>query len=313
MSTHLITWESWALAEEADRRFRKILLAVAIPVIALALLFTFWVLEVKKQEPPTYNGSRFAELVAEQQPPGEVAPPEQPKPAKQDQPKKPQEAPKQAVQKPQPTPVPQPTAREKAEKEMKVFDQLNDLRDQKLNLDNQVTTSTPTLSSRGGIGSSASAESIANSAAATSGNGFGGSGSYTSQQSGTGLGSRRTGSVQSPVGFGRDIGKAGANGKVDNSRTLAEIQEVFDRNKGSLISIYNRQQRENAGMGDGSVVIRISIAPDGSVTDCAVVSSTFHDPDFERKIVERIKLFRFQAKSVPPFTYGSYPIQFHPM
>jgi len=310
--SHLILWESWALSEEADRRFRRILLFVAIPAIILAALITIFQLTIKKTEATTYNGSRYAELVTEQ-PVGEQAPPEQPKPAPENKPEKPQQAPKQAVQKPTPTPVPQPTAREKAQKEMKVFDQLNDLRDQKLNLDNQVVTATPTLSSRGGIGSSASAESIANSAAATSGNGFGGSGSYTSTQSGTGLGNRRTGAVQSPVGFGRDVSKAGANGKVDNSRTLAEIQEVFDRNKGPLISIYNRQQRENANMGDGSITIRLTIAPDGSVTDCAVVSSTFHDPDFERKIVERIKLFHFQAKSVPPFTYGSYPIQFHPM
>ncbi len=309
--SHLITWESWALAEEADRRFRRILLFVAVPIIALALLITFWVLETKKAEPPSYNGSRYAELVA-QQPPGEQAPPEQPKPAPENKPEKPQQAPKQAVQKPQPTPVPQPTAREKAEKEMKVFDQLNDLRDQKLNLDNQVVTATPTLNSRGGIGAS-SAESIANSAAATSGNGFGGAGSYTSSQSGTGLGSRRTGAVNSPVGFGHNPGLAGANGKVADARSLAEIQEVFDRNKGPLTSIYNREARGNASMGEGKLVIRLTIPPDGPVTDCTVGPSSSNHPGFQPKIRERILLFRFQAKNVPPFTYGSYPIEFHPM
>ncbi|HZR34614.1 MAG TPA: TonB family protein [Nevskia sp.] len=310
--SHLITWESWALAEEADRRFRRILLFVAIPAIIIAVLVTIFQMEVKKTEQTSYNGSRYAELVAEQ-PPGEQAPPEQPKPAPENKPEKPQQAPKQAVQKPQPTPVPQPSAREKAEKEMKVFDQLNDLRDQKLNLDNQVVTATPTLNSKGGIGAASSAESIANSAAATSGNGFGGAGSYTSSQSGTGLGSRRTGAVNSPVGFGHNPGLAGANGKVADARSLAEIQEVFDRNKGPLTSIYTRESRANPNMGDGKLVIRLTIAPDGSVTDCTVVSSSFNDPDFERKIRERILLFRFQAKNVPPFTYGSYPIEFHPM
>jgi len=310
-----IRWESWALSAEADRRFRRILLIVGIPAVILAILLSIFQMESKKADEGTFNGARYAELVAQQ--PGEVAPPEQPKPAQKDNQEKPQPAaPPKPTQKPTPVEKPTPSARETAQKtqEMKVIqDQLQDLRDQNLNTLSDQPLVSSTITSKGGIGGSASGEAIAQSAAANSGNGIGGSGSVTSTQSGTGLGSRRTGTVQSPLGFGHDISKAGANGKVDNGRNIQEIQEIFDRNKGSLTSIYNRAARENSSMGEGKLVVKLTIAPDGSVTQCSVVSSSFNDPDFERKIVERILLFKFQAKNVPPFTYASYPIEFHPM
>ena len=62
-----------------------------------------------------------------------------------------------------------------------------------------------------------------------------------------------------------------------------------------------------------TITISITIAPDGSVTACSVVSSSFNNPDFEQKLRQRIMLFHFLPKAVPPFTYGTYPIDFHPM
>ncbi len=311
---HLIRWESWALSEEADRRFRRIVLIVGIPVLILAILVSIFQMETKKTENTTFNGSRYVEMVAQQ--PGEVAPPEQPKPAaKNDQQKPQQAAPPKPQQKPVPTPVPQPSARELAQKtqEMKVIqDQLQDLRDQNLNTLSDQPLVSSTITSKGGIGG-ASAEAIAQSAAANSGNGIGGSGSVTSTQSGTGLGNRRTGSVSSPLGFGRDVSKAGANGLVNNGRTIQEVQEIFDRNKGGFNSIYNRAARENPNISAGQVVVHLVIAPDGSVTQCTVISSSFNDPDFEAKVLQRIKLLNFGAKNVPPFDVAHYPINFQPM
>jgi outer membrane biosynthesis protein TonB len=311
--SHLITWESWALSEEADRRFRRIAGIVAIPAILLALLFTFWQLTEVKTPPPEYNGTQTVSLLAEQQPPaGEVAPPEQPKPAQEKHQEKQQQAPKRDVVKPQPVQPPQPTAREKAQKEInKAFDQLNDLRDQNLNaLNDQVLTNTPTLSSHGGVGG-ASAESIANSAAANSGGGIGGAGSYTSTQSGTGLGSRQTGVVSSKLGGGSP--HIGTNGKVDNGRNIGQVQEVFDRNQQSFYSIYNRAARADSSIAEGRIVVHLVIAPDGSVTSVSLVSSTFNNPDFEGKVMQRIRLLNFGAKSVPPFDVAHYPIDFRPM
>jgi outer membrane biosynthesis protein TonB len=311
--SHLITWESWALSEEADRRFRRVVAIVAIPAILLALLFTFWELAEVKTPPPEYNGTQTVSLLAEQQPPaGEVAPPEQAKPAQEKHQEKKQEAPKREVVKPQPVQPPQPTAKEKAQKEInKAFDQLNDLRDQNLNaLDNQVLTNTPTLSSHGGVGGG-SAESIANSAAANSGGGLGGGGSYTSTQGGTGLGNRQTGVVSSRIGGGSP--HIGNNGKVDQGRSMSEINEVFDRNKGGFTAIFNREQRQNADLGAGEIVVHLVIAPDGSVTSCSLVSSSYNNPSFEEKILARVRMLNFGSKSVPPFDVAHYPIHIQPM
>lgn len=314
MTVQAIRWETWALSEEADRRFRKIFAAVAIPALIIAALITIFQLEVKKTETSQYNGTEYVELQAPQ---GEQTPaPEQPKPAQENKPKT-EEAPRPAQKvQPQVKPVPTQSAREVAQKtqEMQAIqDQLSDLRNQNLSA---VTTQTPlengVIASKGGVGGGSAAD-IAASAAATSGNGIGGAGSVTSTQSGTGLGTRRTGSVQSPVGFGHGQAKPGQGDHENGARSLGEIQEMFDRNKGALTAIYNREARDNPNMGDGQITVTLTIAPDGSVTSCTVLSSSYNDPDFEHKIAQRIMLFRFQPKNVPAFTLPRYKIEIHPM
>jgi len=47
------------------------------------------------------------------------------------------------------------------------------------------------------------------------------------------------------------------------------------------------------------------------VTDCRLVSSELHEPDLERKLVARVKLFRFEAKDVEAIT-TTKPIDFFP-
>ena len=58
-------------------------------------------------------------------------------------------------------------------------------------------------------------------------------------------------------------------------------------------------------------MLRLSIAPTGQVTMCEVVSSELGDPDLERKLVQRIKLFRFEARDVEAIT-TTKPIDFFP-
>ena len=94
-------------------------------------------------------------------------------------------------------------------------------------------------------------------------------------------------------------------------RTLEEIQLVFDRNKASFYSMFNRALRENPDL-RGKVVVRLTIAPNGSVTACELVSSELGDPDLEQKVIQRVKLLNFGAKNVPEFTYPNYPIVFLP-
>ena len=55
----------------------------------------------------------------------------------------------------------------------------------------------------------------------------------------------------------------------------------------------------------------MTIAPSGEVTECRVVSSDLGDADLERKLVARVKMFRFEARDVAPMT-TTKPIEFFP-
>ena len=85
---------------------------------------------------------------------------------------------------------------------------------------------------------------------------------------------------------------------------------MFDRNKGAIYALYNRALRQNPSL-EGKVVLRLTIAPNGSVTACEVVSSELGDPDLEQKLVQRVLLFQFEARDVEAIT-TTKPIDFFP-
>jgi TonB family protein len=62
---------------------------------------------------------------------------------------------------------------------------------------------------------------------------------------------------------------------------------------------------------EGKLVLRLTIAPSGEVTFCEIVSSELEDSELERKLVQRVKLFRFEAKDVEAIT-TTKPIDFFP-
>lgn len=86
---------------------------------------------------------------------------------------------------------------------------------------------------------------------------------------------------------------------------------MFDRNKASFYSMFNRALRDRPDL-RGKVVVKLTIAPSGAVTACELVSSELGDPDLERKVVQRVLLLNFGAKNVPEYTYPNYPIVFLP-
>lgn len=323
MSAQSIQWQSWDLAAESDRRFRRLVLIVGVPLLIIGIVIPFLELVGLTRGGGTLTGSRYVELLPEQ--PAPVAEKvEEPKPAEEDQPE-----PEEAKAQPEPKPTPKPEippdvqqqraverARETASRSgvMAFADQLQALHtgvaaierpDQALN----------SLDTAGGSSSAADSRVFEQSAAASSG-GIGsptGTGATRRTQAGTGLGERRTTVVESPVGFGQDRTRPGQGGdKLIAGRTLEEIQLVFDRNKGAITAIYNRAARENPNLGAGKITISLTIAPNGSVTECKLVNSTFNDPELERKIVQRVMLMNFGAKDVPAYTYPNYPIHFLP-
>ena len=74
--------------------------------------------------------------------------------------------------------------------------------------------------------------------------------------------------------------------------------------------MYNRALRDNAQL-QGKVVVELTISPEGEVTACRIVSSDLKDEELERKLIARIKLFRFDARDVAPIT-TTKPIDFFP-
>ena len=94
------------------------------------------------------------------------------------------------------------------------------------------------------------------------------------------------------------------------SRTREEVELVFDSNKSAIYALYSRALREKPAL-QGKVVLEVTIAPSGAVTECRVVSSELNDPDLERKLVARVRMFRFEARDVAVMT-TTKPIEFFP-
>jgi len=78
----------------------------------------------------------------------------------------------------------------------------------------------------------------------------------------------------------------------------------------AIYAIYSRALRHNPAL-QGKVVLEVTIAPSGDVTDVRIVSSDLGDPELERKLVARVRMFKFDARDVAPMT-TSKPIDFFP-
>lgn len=323
-----IRWDGYEFAEDADRRFRHLLLLIALPFLLIALFSVIYRVEDQKAGGGTYLAPATVELVAA---PDAVKAEEveEPAPAKEDSKEQPQESAPKVAEKPvdvkkpavaEPTPTPVETARDVAKRSgvLAFADQLSDLRNKGDALSSDAI-SPNVLSSRGaasnaGAASGGGSESAALAAAASGSSGIGGAGTagVSRTQSGQGLGKRRATNIESPVGFGRDASKAGEGGsKGKSGRSLDEIQLTFDRAQGSFYAMYIRALRENPGL-SGKVVLSVTIASSGKVTSASIVSSELGDPELERKIIARVMLLDFGPKDVPSFTYPNYPIRFQP-
>ncbi len=292
-------YRSFELAWEADpddqRRFRRMVLIGLLLVFLFGIVLPFISLP-KSSAGPEEVPPRLAQLMKE-----EVKPP----------PPKPQ--PKIEKPKAEPTPSPQPKpvdTRKKMENTaaMKAIkDELADLRDQvdTSQLRNKQLSSAvekDARSERSLITSKVGAGS-AGIVSANSSRGFG---------SGAGaLSDHTTVGVTSGIAAGAAQNRAtriGNSGKA--SRSQEEIELVFDKNKGAIYALYTRAMREKADL-QGKLVLQLTIAPSGEVTDCQMISSELNDPDLEHKIIARVKLFRFEAKDVEPIT-AKKTIEFFP-
>jgi outer membrane biosynthesis protein TonB len=98
---------------------------------------------------------------------------------------------------------------------------------------------------------------------------------------------------------------------VSPSRSLAEIQQTFDKNKRPFFNLFHSYARKER-VGAGKIEVSITIAPDGTVTDCHIVSTAYDSHSLNEAVVAEVKKLNFGARNVPEFTYSRYPINVLP-
>jgi TonB family protein len=94
-------------------------------------------------------------------------------------------------------------------------------------------------------------------------------------------------------------------------RSEEEIQEILDRNKGAMYTLYNRELRKDTTL-QGKIVMRITIAPKGNVTRCVILSSELGSTSLEQQLIALIKRIDFGNKPGVPAVTTKVPIEFFP-
>jgi TonB family protein len=304
----------WTTGQSQDRKFQRLLGIIFLVCAVLSIVWPF--IPVPERDPFDVEEipPRIAQLLLEEKPLPPPPPPvveEEPEPEPEvDDPEPEQVVEKEPEPEPEPEPVPdrEEVAREQAQAALMPFaEDLADLVDNELldqvADDRELTASVGEAerNERSMITSKVGAASGGINTAAMSRN-----------TGGTGIAGRSTTRVASPVaGIGQAGGgasRSGSSGKASRSRE--EIELVFDKNKGAIFALYNRALRRDPSL-EGKLVLRLTIDPNGTVSFCEVVSSELGDEDLERKLVQRIKLFRFEAKDVEAIT-TTKPIDFFP-
>ena len=286
----------WTPSEAEERLFRRIAGAT------IGLFIAFGIVIPLLPQPPVVQplepeeAQQIVEFILTQPKPPPIEAP------------KPIEMPKSQTKVPVARVVPKPDPRKKAAESglVALADQLADLRDMDVDRDvkdtplnagvgDKTRVDRTILTARVGTNSGGIAVSRASS-------GFGGGS--------TGLKGNSTARVASPVAVSSapEATRSGKSGKA--SRTREEIELVFDKNKSAIYALYSRALRDNPGL-QGKVVLEMTIAPSGEVTQCRVISSELGDPELERKLVARVKMFRFESRDVATMT-TTKPIEFFP-
>jgi protein TonB len=311
----------WTTGELEQERLRKILRASFGALLVLSLVLSFLPLPQQSADEVQEIPPRLARLVVERQAP----PPPPPPPVVREEPVEPppivqperveperRPEPERVVENEPPPPVDTTAqARERARSAgvMQFASQLSALR-------TNADAAANRLERTGAVG-------VGNEAAATEralitsrvGAASGGinTAALSRNTGGGGLGGRATTQVESPVEAFAEAGGAAQRSGESNlaSRSREEIERVFDANKGRIFTLYNRALRENPAL-QGKVVLRLTIAADGRVTHCEVVSSELNDPELERGLVQRVLQFQFEARDDVESITTTKPIDFFP-
>ncbi|VAW92180.1 hypothetical protein MNBD_GAMMA23-231 [hydrothermal vent metagenome] len=285
----------WSKTEN-DVRFNKILKRSLLFFLLLTILFPFLPIPEVEQKELKQVAPRLAKLLIQKKQQKAAAP----KPAAK---KKAVEKKKKAKKKSK-----KPAAKKKAIKKaassglMALTDELADLRDSF----NVASVRSTNLSKSGKTKSKRAASNLLT---AKAGRGSGGISTrgLSNKTGGGSLSGRSLSGVSSNIGGGTGTRRV-AGGKA--GRSQEEIERVFQRNKGGIFALYNRALRKDPSL-QGKVVLELTILPSGKVSKCRIISSELKAKRFERRLILKVKTFRFKKKNVATVTV-TYPIDFLP-
>lgn len=306
----------WTSPPDEERRFRRISLIVVGLTVLFGIAIPFISLPEKQRPEREELPPRLAQFILEEQPkppavkPKDIRVPEKPKPKPVAKKKaKPVKKPARRTARKKVVSSPDAARKKAAASGLLAFsDDLADLRD-----DPGVTSvQRVTQLSKAGNRATTSQRAII-----TSGVTKGSAGINTSALSrdtgNQGLSGRKTTTVASTAvsgngGGGQNAARQGKNYRAQ--RTAEEIQLVFDQNKGAVYALYHRALRKDPTL-RGKVLLQLTIAESGKVTACKILSSELNDASLERKLISRVKMFKFPSKDVDQ-TVVTYPIDFLP-
>ena len=290
----------WTPSEAEERLFRRIVGATIGLFIAFGIVIPLLPQPAVIQPLEPEESRQIVEFILTQPKPPPIEAP------------KPIEVPQAQTKVVTPVPVarvvPKPDPRKKAAESglLAVADQLADLRDMDVDHDVKDTPLNAGVGDKTRVDRNILTASVGTNsggiAVSRASSGFGGGS--------TGLKGNSTARVASTVADSNapEATRSGKSGKASRSRE--EIELVFDKNKSAIYAMYSRALRDNPAL-QGKVVLEVTIAPSGEVTQCRVISSELGDPELERKLVARVKMFRFESRDVATMT-TTKPIEFFP-
>lgn len=303
----------WDNLPSDDRRRKLITIIMLVLTLLLSLIILFVTVPKKDRAASEAMPERIARVVERKI---DLPPPPPPKP--KEEPKKEELAPKEdkkpEVAKVEPKPVEVQQAREKASKVLKDagLDQLASLRDafeptpvgtNLITSTEAVGTSRSMLTSRAGSGSGALASAGYGGPIST---GFGGGVAGGKGSKGMMDGGKLQ-SVESGI-KGAQVAARPVNKDGKSRRSAEDIRKVFDRYGTRLNNAYRRALRDDPNLA-GSLTLKLTIAADGSVSNCTVGSSQLNNAELEAKIVALVKSFDFGADNVEVYS-GQYTLNF---